>query len=218
MTREDMMSAVDQLVIYEKDYETLSLLLNNADDRFFIKVLESIFKGELYIEDFERIFADDTYTNILEQNFKTQLALKTEVERLLDYRNNILGDTLYTIDSIQGKLGIVSPNVGDDYDTLYDTASEEIRDDLIYQLLYTTERDPAVVREAKIKLLEQFTNKELSRDDLLLFTDSLIIPLSYEYQTLNQADNEFMIQNKITEQEMKKMKALSMFLRTKGGV
>jgi len=220
MTRDEMLRAVDQMNIYEKDYNTLLNLMNNADDKFFIKALEGIFNGELFIEDFERIFVDDAYANVLEQNFRTQLNLKNEVERLLEYRYNTLGETLYTIDNIQGNLAIVRPTEGEDYDGFYDTISEEIRDDLMYQILYTTERDSDIVRESKIKLLEKFQSGELNKQDLLLFTDSLIIPLSYEHQVLNQLDNEFMIENKTSEQKMKKLKALAMFLRTKyeGGV
>lgn len=235
MTRDEMMEAVDKLVVYQKDYETLLLLLNNADDRFFIKVLESIFNGELYLEDFERMFSDDAYANILEQNFKTQQALRREVARLLEYRNNILGEVDYTIDNIQGKLALIKStvppvivagendyNTTDNYKEFYNTAAGEVRADLIYQLLYSSEKDPYIVREAKLKLLEQFTDPTsgITEDDLLLFTDSLIIPLSYNYQVLNQSDNEFMLENRITEQEMKKIKALSIFLRTKneGGV
>ena len=48
MTRKDILDRIDTMVIHEKDYETLTHLLENADDTFFVNALESIFNGELY--------------------------------------------------------------------------------------------------------------------------------------------------------------------------
>jgi hypothetical protein len=59
MTRNDILEKIDNLKLYEKDYDTLLNLLNNADDKFFVKVLEEILNGNLYIQDFERFFENE---------------------------------------------------------------------------------------------------------------------------------------------------------------
>ena len=41
MTRDEMISRVNNLRLYEKDYDTLLKLMNNADDKFFVKVLRN---------------------------------------------------------------------------------------------------------------------------------------------------------------------------------
>lgn len=48
---------------------------------------------------------------------------------------------------------------------------------------------------------------------ILFSTDELVIPLDYRYQTLSESDLIFMKANNLNEVEMKKMKALSGFLR-----
>ena len=139
MRRDEMIKRIDNLQIHEKDYDTLLNLLNNADDRFFVKVLEELLEGNLYLQDFERIFSDNRYENVLEQNLMTQRNLQKEIQRLIDYRTNILKE-VYNIDSF-GKLGIPRQIDGSFYDSLYETLDAEIKDDLIYQLLEVSPQD-----------------------------------------------------------------------------
>ena len=211
MRRDEMIKRIDNLQIHEKDYDTLLNLLNNADDRFFVKVLEELLEGNLYLQDFERIFSDNRYENVLEQNLMTQRNLQKEIQRLIDYRTNILKE-VYDIDSF-GKLGIPRQINGSFYDSLYETLDAEIKDDLIYQLLEVSPQDTEIIRDSKIKILSKFTSGEVSRNDILLFANSHIIPIAYEYQTLNNADNEFMYERGLTEEQMKKIKALATFFR-----
>jgi hypothetical protein len=212
MTRDEMISRVNNLRLYEKDYDTLLKLMNNADDKFFVKVLEEILNGTLYIQDFERLFEDTKYEEALYQNFENQRRIKTEITRLIDYRKNILNE-VYDVEISTTKLGLLRPLDTSSYKDLYNTVDEEVREDLIYQILSVKPNDQAIVRDAKVKFLTAYENGEITHDDILLFAEDHIIPIDYRYQTLNDADNEFMYENKLTEDEMKKIKTLSLFLR-----
>lgn len=50
---------------------------------------------------------------------------------------------------------------------------------------------------------------------ILLFAEKEMIPLETEYQYLNKTDTNFMLENNLTEEQMKKMKALATFIRKK---
>ena len=49
--------------------------------------------------------------------------------------------------------------------------------------------------------------------DLLFSINEFILPISFEDQTITEADKYFMRENNLDEHTMKKMKALAMFLR-----
>ena len=49
--------------------------------------------------------------------------------------------------------------------------------------------------------------------DLLFSINEFILPISFEDQTITEADKYFMHENNLDEHTMKKMKALAMFLR-----
>lgn len=211
MTRDEMILRVDNLKIYEKDYETLLNLMNNTDGKFFVKVLEEILNGNLYIQDFEQIFEDKKYEEALYQNFKNQKSIKTEITRLIEYRQNI--DETYDPDIVTKQLGILRPLDTSIYKDLYNVADKEIREDLIYQILSVKPNDQPIIRDAKAKFLSAYEAGNITYSDILLFAEDHIIPIDHRYQTLNDADNEFMFENNLTEDEMKKIKALSLFIR-----
>ena len=86
---------------------------------------------------------------------------------------------------------------------------------LFYQLLATVDTDTELKRLVKIQIYKA-VNKG-SKEDLLLFTKIRVIPVDYRYQILNLSDKNFMLEHNLTEDQMKKMKALSFFMRMKGG-
>lgn len=211
--KKQILDKIDDLIIHEKDYDTLSILLNIADERFFVKVMEEILDGNLFIQDFERWFSrDESYENILEQNLRTQLKLKTEIQRLIDYRKNILGE-IYSAEDISKSMALIKPLDDENYKDLYYEQDKYIKEDTIYQLLTIKSEDNELIKTAKTKIMKAYKNNEITRDDILLFADNHIIPISYEHQVINSVDNEFMYENNLTEDEMKKIKALAIFFR-----
>ena len=57
----------------------------------------------------------------------------------------------------------------------------------------------------------------INPDDILVSADDMIIPIDSRFQTLDDSDRAFMMENNIGEEEMKQFKALRMFLTVNGG-
>jgi len=210
----DFLKKIDAMEIYEKDYETIQNLLNNVDDRLFVKIIEEVINGNLFFSDFERVFQDTKYVDILKANFESQQKLSTELSRLIDFRKNILGEKYYYNDASNTKIGIPLQPKDGKYSDFYQTISDETLSELYYQLFDVMENDNDIVRASKIRIYETlFQNQQFNKDDLLFFASSYIIPLSYENQTLNGSDITFMTENNLTEDQVKKIKTLSLFLK-----
>lgn len=74
------------------------------------------------------------------------------------------------------------------------------------------------IKEGKLEYLidgETETAEYLNPDDILFFVKDAILPIDYSSQTLDSIDQDFMIQNNLGKEEMKKIKSLSLFLRRK---
>jgi hypothetical protein len=213
MTRQELFDRVDAMIIYEKDYETLLNLLYNTDDRFFVKILEEILEGNLYISDFERLFSDDAYTDTLRMNLDSQDKIYKEITRLLDYRRNILGED-FSIDPMS-MIGIVKQDTESQYKNLYDQLADDARRNLVYQALKTIPSDNIITASSKLKIFQKMQDGTISIEDFILFANSQIIPVSIEHQVLDESDLNFMIENNLSHDEVRKLKALSIFLRRK---
>ena len=79
----DYLTRIDNMQIYEKDYDVLNKLLNLEHD-LFIKILEEILLGTIYISDLEAIFSDDSYKNILSRELEHQKHLKEKQDIIIN--------------------------------------------------------------------------------------------------------------------------------------
>jgi len=211
MTRDEMIAAVDNMAIYEKDYKTLSFLIANLEDGLFVKILEEILLENLFISDFERIFSDSSYTSVLAKNLEAQDNLKKELDRLIAFRGQTNQSTTL--------LGMYSP-ADPMLRTFYETIKDEEIENQLYGMFETKPSDDDLNRTLKIRIFEALTNGEISKDDFLLFAREYILPISIEHQILNKGDLQFALQNNISEDQVKKLKAVSYFIRRlsyKGG-
>jgi hypothetical protein len=229
MTKKEMLDRIDSMQIYEKDLRVIRLLLANAEDKFFVKVMEEIFNGNLYFSDFERIFPDSAYEDTLKQNIVSQDKLRGDIEKLLQFRRDILEED-FAIDPSTTAMGIETGYTGSQagYQSLYNSERDAELDMLIYQMISTMENDTELVKAAKIRILRAIDNFNpttqlpinaslpwLNKKDLLLFKDDYVLPLDEQYQTLSKSDMDFMIRNNLSEAEVKKLKALAIFLKRK---
>ena len=212
VTKKEMIAAVDRLDIYEKDYETINRLMDNLPDELFVKVIEEVLEGKLFFSDFERLFADDSYSSTLRNNFERQEKLKIELERTLAFRKLTDGEA-FSIDPTTTKIGITVPAEGTSMRTFYDEVKDEVTKDQIYSLFETIESDDPVVRASKLRVYNAFQNGEINEEDFLLFARDFILPISIEPQVLDKSDLRFMADNNLTEERVKKLKALSYFFR-----
>lgn len=212
MTKNEMLRAVDALDIYERDYETLVQLMDNLSDDLFVKIIEEILEGNLFFSDFERLFADESYASTLKNNFEAQDKLKKELDRTLAFRRLTQGQS-FSIDPTTTRIGITVPAEGTDMRTFYDQVKTEVTQDQIYSLFETIENDDPVVRASKLRVYNAFQSGEISEEDFLLFARDFILPIAIEHQILDKSDLRFMADNKLSEEKVKKLKALSYFFR-----
>jgi hypothetical protein len=211
MTRDEIITAINDMALYADDYKTVSFLMANLEDSLFVKILEEILIGNLFFSDFERILSDNSYASVLENNLKAQNDLKTELDRLIAFRGSTNQSTTL--------LGMYPP--GDaNLRQFYELIKNEEIDSQIYSLFEINPSDNDVTRTLKVRMFEALQNGEIDKNDFLLFAREYILPISIEHQILNKGDLQFARKNNLSDDEVKKMKALSYFIRRlsyKGG-
>jgi hypothetical protein len=211
MVRDEMLRAIDDMVLYSEDYKTVSFLMANLEDSLFVKILEEILIGNLFFSDFERILSDSSYSSVLENNLKAQNDLKTELDRLIAFRGSTNQSTTL--------LGIYPP--GDaNLRSFYEIIKNEEVSSQIYSLFEVDPSDDDITRVLKVRMFEALQDNEIDENDFLLFAREYILPISIEHQILNNSDRQFAQKNNLSDDQVKKMKALSYFIRRmqyKGG-
>jgi hypothetical protein len=214
MTKKQMIDAIDRMYIYEEDFKTINKLMDSLEDSLFVKILEEVLEGNLFFSDFERIFKDESYSTLLKNNFELQDKLKKELDRTLAFRKQLEGEQ-FAIDPTVTRIGITVPAKGTAMRDFYDEVKVETIKNQVYSLFEILPNDNEVTRAAKLRIYNAFQNGEISEDDFLLFAREFIMPISIEYQILDNGDRRFMDENKLSEDQMKKIKAFSYFLRRK---
>jgi hypothetical protein len=217
MTKKEFIDKINELPIYEKDYDTLNFLMNNLEPKLFVKIMEEVVDGNLFISDFERIFSDTTYSSVLKDNLKKQAELDELLKRVVDFRQAILKDPTFFLDPKTSAIGIRRVNNPDDpgYE-LYTNEYQRTRNKLIRDMFSSMPNDNEVVKAVKLRiysLLQSNQSLGFSFEDLLLFAKSYILPLSIENEILDVYDYEFMYANGISELDMKKIKILTKLLK-----
>jgi hypothetical protein len=214
MTREEMIQKINEMSIYEEDYKVIRALLE-VDDRFFVKVIEEILSGNISFSDFTRIFSDDIYSSLLEKNLESQQKLKTELDRILQFRRIASNNPSLSIDPDTTMIGITIPPENTRMEGFYNELKEETIDNQIFQILESIPTDSELVKASKIKIYNGLKQGLISKEDFLLFARDYIVPISSDYQILDSTDINFMVENGITEEQMKKIKALTNFIKRK---
>jgi hypothetical protein len=211
-----MLDLVDKMPIYERDYPIINSLLENLESSLFVKILEEVLEENIFFSDFERIFPDESYAETLKENLEKQEELRNEITRLVYFRKEILGENF----DQRLRTGIPLPDETSPYLDFYNDISSEERDIIIRSLFEYNENDSDLVRGAKIELRNKILIQDsgFSKDDLLLFAESFILPLDFRHQVLNRNDRNFMLENNLSDDEMKKIKTLSLFLKRQNEV
>jgi hypothetical protein len=217
MTKKEFIDKINIFPIYNKDYDTLNFLMNNLEPKLFVKIMEELVKGNLFVSDFERIFLDTEYSSVLKNNLEKQAELDGLMSKIVDFRQVILNDPTFFLDPTTSTIGIRRVNNPDDpgYD-LYNEQYERTRNRLINEMFSAMPNDSEVVKAVKLRIYSLISNNQnsgFSFDDLLLFAKSYILPLSIENEILDVYDYEFIYANNISELDMKKIKVLTKLLK-----
>jgi hypothetical protein len=213
LNKSELLSAIDRLTLYEKDYESVKSLLAIGDDRFFVKVIEEIVLGNIRFTDLYRVFSDQKYSQALERNLEAQRRLKEEIERTIAFRRETGPDPDYSIDPETTEIGVTRQDSLSPTKEFYDQLTSEEKSKMVYDLLSPDQSDGPVTRQSKLAVYSAFSAGTISEEDILLFARDYIVPISYENQVLNGSDLSFMVENNLSQDQVKKIKALSVFLR-----
>jgi hypothetical protein len=179
-------------------------LMANLEDSLFVKILEEILLGNLFLSDFERIFSDSSYASTLKKNLQAQDKLKKELDRLTAFR----GQT----DQAISLIGLYSP-ADQNLKAFYKQIKDEEIESQLYNIFEVEAGEDELTKQLKIRIFEALQSNQISKEDFLLFSREYILPISIEHQILNKSDLQFATQNNLSEDQVKKIKALSYFIR-----
>ena len=204
--KELIINWINNKTLYEKDYDTLNMLLN-TNDRFFIRVMTEIAKGNLQLSDFETLIGGPSYDKRVEENFILSEKLQKDLELILESND--------AINNFNSKLDIaIHENLLVSSDRI--ELIEEVVDEDIYNFFKHTPEASLLFRVHKQKLLDQYNSGNIDRGFLNRYINVPIIPINYNDIILTEDDKLFALSKGLTIPEVKKIKSLSYYYRGKG--
>lgn len=149
----ELLACVDEMEIYEKDYDTLLSLIKNADDKFFTKAIEEIINGEVEIVDFEKVLPEKSYREIMELNLPKQEKMRRDMEKISEMRGNEF--------LRKNNIGIARFFAGND-DTekieFYEREEKIFRDKILYSMISARPDDSGEEIALKSRIADAVTN------------------------------------------------------------
>jgi hypothetical protein len=204
--KERIINWVNSLTLYEKDYDTLLMLLQ-TNDRFFVRVMIELSKGNLILSDFETVIGGPAYDSIVESNFVVSKKIQEDLELILG-ANDAIGWTNTELNKSIYEGLLVSPDKTE--------LIEEVRDDELYDFFKNTPEASLLFRLHKDKMINLFNNGDVDADFLNLYVGIPVIPINYNDINLTEEDKLFALSKGISINEMKKIKSLSYYYKSKG--
>ena len=241
MNREQILKGIDNMKnLREKDYDTLDFLLKNTSPRLFTKIIEEILLGNLYISDFESLLSDsqrERYNAIIQQ----ECELVDYISKLTSFREKIYTETqnygIHKADKIieagdytdEQKKEIYKDNINK-YDIpvyisneIYNADNDYksfIKDNVLLSLFESENSDNSILKEIKLELYKKIyeENNTKLKNAIIVSPNKdndILIPISYHRVILDSFDIEYMKEHNISEEEMKKIKSMMLFLSNK---
>ncbi len=241
MNREQILNGIDDMTnLREKDYATIDFLLKNTSPRLFTKIIEEILLGNLYISDFESLLSDsqrEKYNAIIQQ----EAELVDYMAKLTKFRNDVHHQSKTYIDTkakpikenkdyteeqktaliedIRKKheIPVYIPN------EIYKANNEYkdfVKDNILLSLFESEHSDNAILKEIKLELYKKIyeENNTTLKNSIIVSPNKdndILIPISYHRVVLDSFDIEYMKEHNISEEEMKKIKSMMLFLSNK---
>jgi len=198
---------VRNIPMYEKNYDVLNMLLNNTNDRFFVRIMTELAKGNLELSDFETILGGPGYDDVLLEQFKRRDAIRADLELLLNANDafNVYDEDLIT--SINENLFVNSNETN---------IVEEVKDEEIYNFFKNNPASSLLYRKHMNILLKQFNTRIIDRNFLNRYIGVPVIPINYNNIILTKEDKQSALRKGITIDEVKKLKSLSYYYRVRG--
>lgn len=210
-TKERIFKWIDDLVVYEFDYEILVKLIN-SNDKFFVRIMTELAEGNLLLDDFETLIGGKSFDKIVEDKFIQQQSIE-------EYLNLIL-----TANDFINDEGAINKEIGEnfllDLNTIVNpdkTLLEEVTEEEIYSYFKNTPESSILSRINKDILLEQYYNGNIDKNFLNRYIGLPIVPINYNNIVLTEEDKQFALRKGISLNEVKKMKSLRYYYKAKGG-
>lgn len=210
-TKERIFKWIDDLVVYEFDYEILVKLIN-SNDKFFVRIMTELAEGNLLLDDFETLIGGKSFDKIVEDKFIQQQSIE-------EYLNLILTANDFISDE-----GAINKEIGEnfllDLNTIVNpdrTLLEEVTEEEIYSYFKNTPESSILSRINKDILLEQYYNGNIDKNFLNRYIGLPIVPINYNNIILTEEDKQFALRKGISLNEVKKMKSLRYYYKAKGG-
>lgn len=210
-TKERIFKWIDDLVVYEFDYEILVKLIN-SNDKFFVRIMTELAEGNLLLDDFETLIGGASFDKIVQDKFIQQQSIEEYLNLILT-ANDFIND--------QGAINKeIAENFLLDLNTIVNpdrTLLEEVTEEEIYSYFKNTPESSILSRINKDILLEQYYNGNIDKNFLNRYIGLPIVPINYNNIVLTEEDKQFALRKGISLNEVKKMKSLRYYYKAKGG-
>lgn len=218
MTKDEIFKKIDMMEIREKDYPIIVYLMEALEPKLFLKIFEEILEGNLVWSDFERFLNIYGDSELLANTIDNQESLS---------------QTLVKIYKLRESLSLDHPEISKLASNTKDSESE-FRDSILYELSKKNPNDNATTEFLRSKFFNAIINGKvitsnniptsevsgifyLNGNDILLTINEYILPISYHFQELDGMDYQYMSENNISSDLMKKIKSISNYIRVLEG-
>ena len=234
MKLEEIIEAVNDMSFYVDDVPVILQMLEYLTPEEFTRCLEEILSGNLFFSDFRDIFKDTDYSKNLQTTFEQQYELSQRIaaikairQDMLAYNNEITGELQdiqyfqkYNLDDpTKSVMGIEESTISVKplIEELYHMSEDRLRQDLLYSLTNIKSSDNILTKQYKAKLYKELNDpaSRYSVRDIFFFIQNFILPVEPESQILTDIDTKFMLENGISAETMKQIKATTIFLQQK---
>lgn len=221
MNREQILMGIDNMKnLREKDYATIDFLLKNTSPRLFTKIIEEVLLGNLYISDFESLLSDsqrEKYNAIIQQEYE----LVDYMAKLTAFRNSIYEESQeYNNKKNDGKSYEIPVYISNETYNANDEYKSFIKDNILLSLFESETSENAILKEIKLDLYKKiYEENDTALKNAIIISpnnnNDILIPISYHKVILDDFDIEYMKEHNMSEEEMRKMKSMMLFLSNK---
>ena len=216
MTKNELFNLIDGMKIREKDYDIIVYLMENLDERLFLKILEEVLLGNIYWSDFERYFEYIGYDNHFETIVSGQYDLHQLLSKLIALRNSfgLEHPSVNKLSFKQIKKYLVILEMIFFMSYLEKNPNDSLTTELFKVNMFNAIINARVATELN---MESSTNNNeilyINGNDIMLTINDYVLPIDYNYIRLSDNDYIYMSNNNISEDMMKKIRAVSDYLK-----
>ena len=203
ITKEDLIDYFkNDFTLYENEYDIILKLVNELDDRLFVKIAEEVVLGNMTWLDFKPIFTDSSYAEMQIASFDSQKDFSDRYNIFMQRINELK------------QINMISHDI--DFNMLINTNNDVVnmeKRNIVYSMYLNESPEPAMrlFNTKFIRDLNDENNKDVTYSDILLSVDSYKVPVHYQNITLSAADLEYAKLNDLDLDSVRKAKSLALY-------